>query len=706
MTQIKSPSEIGQFNVMGQVGATGTPGSYLYGKPKITGDNLQKQDKIDLSGTIPQGGGGNADAVVSGANANIDETMKNITPAETPEEKTTQQWLNDVAGLTKQLGDVSAEQATAEDAAGLGVMRQNLAGINTKIKTATAEYNALKSQYDQTSIENRGKSISMSSIIGNEAQINFARQQALNNKAADIDLLIASSQGLQGEITAAQDTVNRAIDLRYKALENQIAAKQAQLDALAPTLKKQDQTRLLAQQTLLDREKQALQDKKDKEKQIQSVMLEAAKNGADKNTLDKISKASSIIDAITYASSSLSTTGTTGNWSMFENSSGEQMMFDKDTGAIKPISSSSVGTDYFTDANGVSWNIGGWATDTTKAQQMQSISQQIGKVNDSNIDAKVKQFTPGLTADMIRKASAESGVSWEAIMTMVNQESTGGTSNVAKNNNNFGGLTWSDGTQWASPQFGGTKGTARPTAEGGNYIKFPTKQAGLNAMATLMKQYGTAMPKEAQVSDEVKGYVSQINSGAITIPNVPEKLRGAVVTELAKNPSPKDNTAQLAAKDKINLIAKIENHPGLDTAVGPNALARKLGFGWGVPGALYDSLSGNVQDFVGSVENLIQTETLSALLNLKKAGGTLGALSEGERQMLQESASKIGNWAIKDKTGKVTGYNISEKAFKEELARLKELANRAVVNSLTPEVMEVSDGSRWQINPDGTFTKI
>jgi hypothetical protein len=82
-----------------------------------------------------------------------------------------------------------------------------------------------------------------------------------------------------------------------------------------------------------------------------------------------------------------------------------------------------------------------------------------------------------------------SGVSWEAIMTMAVQESLGGTSNVAKKNNNFGGLTWSSDTQWKEEPYNGTKGTEKP--EGGNYTKFPTKQQGLNAMANLMAQYGT-----------------------------------------------------------------------------------------------------------------------------------------------------------------------------------------------------------------------
>lgn len=124
--------------------------------------------------------------------------------------------------------------------------------------------------------------------------------------------------------------------------------------------------------------------------------------------------------------------------------------------------------------------------------------------------------------------------------------------------------------------------------------------------------------------------------------------------------------------DKVNAIDTLTADPYLSSAVGPNALGRI---------SLSSFVTGGKQNFIAGVENLISQETLNSLINLKSQGGTLGALSDQERLMLQNSASKIGNWAIRDKEGRVTGYNTSEESFKTELNRLKELAQRAITNS-------------------------
>lgn len=130
-----------------------------------------------------------------------------------------------------------------------------------------------------------------------------------------------------------------------------------------------------------------------------------------------------------------------------------------------------------------------------------------------------------------------------------------------------------------------------------------------------------------------------------------------------------DNSMAIqTVKDKIVDIDKIINSSGLNTAVGPNPFARF---------AIVDKF-GAKAGVIADVERLISNETMQSLLNLKKAGGTLGALSDGERQMLQAAASNIGTWRNVDKNGKTTGYDIDEGRFKEELNRIKTLAQRAV----------------------------
>lgn len=143
---------------------------------------------------------------------------------------------------------------------------------------------------------------------------------------------------------------------------------------------------------------------------------------------------------------------------------------------------------------------------------------------------------------------------------------------------------------------------------------------------------------------------------------------GAKVEEL-KTVSARNQSTASSFTEKVNQIKGLEENKYLDSAVGPNYFARL---------SPLSKITGGKQDFVAGIQQLTNQETMDKLLQLKQAGGTLGALNESEGQMLKESATKINNWAIKDKNGNITGYNVSEDAFKGELARLRNLAQKAV----------------------------
>jgi hypothetical protein len=134
-----------------------------------------------------------------------------------------------------------------------------------------------------------------------------------------------------------------------------------------------------------------------------------------------------------------------------------------------------------------------------------------------------------------------------------------------------------------------------------------------------------------------------------------------------------EQSLQLAdAQEKVSKIEEIQKAGGIGGAVGPNALVR-----W----SLTSKITGKKQNFIAGVENLISEETMDALLNLKQAGGTLGALSDQERIMLAQAASKIGSWRVTNDSGKVVGYNASEADFNKELERLKALAQKAIIRA-------------------------
>ena len=135
-------------------------------------------------------------------------------------------------------------------------------------------------------------------------------------------------------------------------------------------------------------------------------------------------------------------------------------------------------------------------------------------------------------------------------------------------------------------------------------------------------------------------------------------------------------------QNKINLIDDLTKHVGLSKAVGPSFFGRITPF-------KIDVFSGQVQDFIAGVTQLVNKETIDTLVNLKARGGTLGALSDQERLLLQSAATKIGTWQI-IKDGKVVGYNISEQAFKNELETIKNLSITAQARALGGSVADTT----------------
>jgi hypothetical protein len=142
-------------------------------------------------------------------------------------------------------------------------------------------------------------------------------------------------------------------------------------------------------------------------------------------------------------------------------------------------------------------------------------------------------------------------------------------------------------------------------------------------------------------------------------------------------PGNADTTVQVEGlKEKLTLINSLVGGVKNSGAVGPNPLART---------SITSFITGTRQNFVAGVKQLTSQETLNQLLSLKKAGGTLGALSDQERIMLSNAASKINGWEIKDDKGNGTGfYNAREKDFKAELEKLQKLTRKALIEAAPP----------------------
>lgn len=113
------------------------------------------------------------------------------------------------------------------------------------------------------------------------------------------------------------------------------------------------------------------------------------------------------------------------------------------------------------------------------------------------------------------------------------------------------------------------------------------------------------------------------------------------------------------AQDFVKKLKELKNNSGLKYAVGPNWVTR--GGIFGVQGAF-----GAKDDFLGKAQTLISKKALGALIEAKSQGATFGALSDAELALLKSSGTTLSAWA-NEKNEKLTGFDVSEKKFKEEL---------------------------------------
>jgi len=138
-------------------------------------------------------------------------------------------------------------------------------------------------------------------------------------------------------------------------------------------------------------------------------------------------------------------------------------------------------------------------------------------------------------------------------------------------------------------------------------------------------------------------------------------------TEIAKQMSNKDTAIQ-AGEDLVTTLELLKTHKGITRAVGAYGIARFTPF-------QIDKTA--VNDFTATVDQITKNMTLQKLLDVKAQGGTFGALSEKELELLADSATKINNWRRKRDDGSVY-YEIGEEAFITELNYIITKTNEAI----------------------------
>jgi len=224
------------------------------GTKGITPESMQGTTATNIP-TTPDGGTGTADSqgATTAAQSVIDAIKARqdlITQTETEAQKKDTGLGNLISDLTGDLAGSSAYEIAQREAK-VNPIEEQLNAVNSEIMAKEAQKATLLAEI-------QGKPITMSSIIGSQAQV----RAVLN---AEILTLTARANSLMGNIELAEKQVQQAVDAKYAPIEEAIAIAKAQREAISDIVSKQEKIQIETLNAIDDAKLMAIADAKSAE---------------------------------------------------------------------------------------------------------------------------------------------------------------------------------------------------------------------------------------------------------------------------------------------------------------------------------------------------------------------------------------------------------------------------------------------------------
>lgn len=527
---------------------------------------------------------------------------------------------------------------------------------------------AAQADFDQL-IYNQGQETINAGIIRGQ------QNATLQAKAVALGAMQGTYQAMAGNFEMANMMLDRALDVQFSSQEMAINMTRELISLNQDRLSKEESKQAFKIEAIMQMREQVLAEQRAEKEAIKSMMLEVAQLGGDPRGIN------------------------------FENSLGENMFFYANQ--MKVLNEQErqfrineakalAGVQVITDPNGkpiVALDLDGnivqqYSGDTSN--WVSTIGQVTGYGSsawDKGLDIDVgngldqKIFSPvnGTVVDVINDQNG----------------ATTGFGNQVKildDNNNEIWLSHLGGTidpsmigqRISAGDFVGVGGNTGFVMDGnGNPVSAAGRAQGVGSHldVTMVKPDGSYYN-----AYEVEKYLNQQFSqlapsqpGPFSAFDVAEQQRMQQEQQLAQQ----EASAQLQAEQgvakkkieeldaKLALINNIETSRGIDAVVGPNPGARSQ-----LLNPVSSFISGTTADFIASVSSLIDKDSIDKLLAVKEQGGTFGALSDRELDVLRNSANRINEWIDRNDDGKIVGIKTSEKIFLEEIARIKASAEK------------------------------
>ena len=217
-----------------------------------------------------------ADSTAAGADTtakSIQDYIALLTPPETEESGTISDLMDTISTELNDLKGRGTAQLSAEEAQGVEIKKQILQNAETELNQKLAEYKAIQAKYEALNADIEGKAITMSSIVGSQAQVNRTMRAELNVKASEIAMIQANVASAQGNLNLAQDAADRAVDLKYEDAKDAIEIRLQQLELLQDELSKDEQIRTDAIELYLNQQTDTLDIQKANEKDTNVTLL-------------------------------------------------------------------------------------------------------------------------------------------------------------------------------------------------------------------------------------------------------------------------------------------------------------------------------------------------------------------------------------------------------------------------------------------------
>lgn len=549
----------------------------------------------------------------------------------------------------------------AEETSKMGVADQvkQLSETTMQRATAQAKYTQLAEQVKNQPLSSR--------IIGG------TQDRLLRQSAIEAGSLATIEQAIQGNIDFARQTAKEVVDLEFEPLQTVIEQQKAQLELNYDLFTGAEKRRADARIASVNAQLADIAEKKAEKEAVYNTMTVAAQYGASTDVLEAIKKASSkeiaaIIAAngATYISSPTQLAGlkeadlirdgknvykkgktnylaqpaSQSDYKLEKIGDNAYGIFNPETGSLEPVGNFGGQPGVMrTDRNN---NPTAMTTDVAKSL---GLVEGIDYVQGDAFPDNPKLFTAKLIGDPV-------------VTTIKALDS-------AANDNRMQAFYTQGGRQrWDYIGMTDTEWLKLSEAEKAQVI------AGMYS-----REGGSGELLGATPAKTLSPLAKAVQSGTIELDKLSQEERGKVAAELAetgtktfaqtekaKVDARKAITTNAALQSNLELVNKIKNSGGLNSAVGPAGIFR-------VP--LWD-VFGNKADFLNDAARLLSSQALNALIEAKQGGATFGALSDRELDILSSASTSLGNMAKRDKNGRIVGFIGTEESFKAELDRLAE----------------------------------